>query len=505
MAKRTTSDLGAKQASELSLKTVLKVSVLSFAMFGASILFPSSAALAQDTSRQFSAIAGEKVAEAQSHAEAEAFESALGLLNTTLTLPDLTAYERSTIYQMLGQYHYEIERFEDSIAAFQSAIQAGGLLPQEVDKIELSIAQLMIGNGQYREGAERLEKSLNKMGRENLQYVELLIQAWVQADDYQRALPWAEYFFVHTSPKSRKHYDLLNFLYNSLNQTDKQIDLVEQMVSQWPEDKNLWSIWASILANNGQEEEAFEVNKMFYLGGGDLDEPELLKIVQYYSFYDTPYQAAQILETEMLRKRITRTPETLMQLSDLFRQAREYDRAIPILAELAKTTGKAKPFADWGEALYNQGDCDAAEKAFTEAINRGYDAGKSWMLIANCRYDQSAKLDRLDCSMTEDQVKAAPISLARARAVQAFEKVPQTSGEYDNAKKWLAFIDSERAAFDRRCGFEIMTTGITCIDEIMRAYDAVFISGKFKLDNADVCMAYKDEYDAKYRNGLAKR
>jgi len=103
------------------------------------------------------------------------------------------------------------------------------------------------------------------------------------------------------------------------------------------------------------------------------------------------------------------------------------------------------------------------------------------------------------------EVKAAPISIARTRSIQAFGKVPATSPEYGNAKKWLEFIGSEQVAFDRRCGFVYTTTHMNCMLEIKLAYDAVLITGEFKLDNPDVCMAYKDEYDATYRSGMTKR
>ena len=126
-----------------------------------------------------------------------------------------------------------------------------------------------------------------------------------------------------------------------------------------------------------------------------------MKIVQYYSFYDMPYHAAEILEREMNAGRITSSADKLVQLSDLFRQAREYRRAIPILERAAAQSGKAKLYADLGEALYNEGDCAKAEDAFTQAINKGYDRGKSWMLIATCRYEDAQKEDRAVCANTD--------------------------------------------------------------------------------------------------------
>ena len=125
-----------------------------------------------------------------------------------------------------------------------------------------------------------------------------------------------------------------------------------------------------------------------------------MKVVQYYSFYDMPYQAAQILERELNAGRISQSSEKLVQLSDLYRQSREYKKAIPILERAAAGSGQAKLYADLGEALYNEGDCIKAEQAFNSAISKGYDAGKSYMLIATCRYEDSQKEPRAVCKGT---------------------------------------------------------------------------------------------------------
>lgn len=490
------------QIKKTSLRTraasLLGASLLAVAAIGISGASLSSAAYAQDEGRQFSAKAGEKVNEALTLANGGQNQAALSILQQAISNPELNAYERSTIYQMMGQYSYELDRAVEAQQNFENAINAGGLLPNEVNNIKVVIAQLMIGNGQYREGAQRLENYLNSGGQQKPQFVDLLVNAWVQAEDYNRALPWAEKWFNNASPKERKHFDLLNFLYNNLGMQGRQADIVKQMINRWPEDKTLWDAWASMLANGGREQEAFEVTKMLYLGGALNDEQDLLKVVQYYSFYDMPFQAAEILEREINANRISRTPDKLKQLSSLFRQAREYKRAIPILEAAASQSGEGKLYADLGEALYNEGSCQKSETAFKEAINRGYDAGKSWMLIANCRYDQTNTLERLNCEMTPEQMAAAPITVARASAIEAFNNVPNGRSRSD-ARKWVQFINAEKDAVDRRCEFERNVERELCYQKIKQAYDAEIFVGEFKLDDAEVCTAYKADYDSEFR------
>jgi len=469
------------------------------ALFAVGVMGPTAydTAYAQEEGRQFGAKAGGIVNEALQFINSDQHAAALGKLSEALALPELNAYEKSTIYQMQGASYYEQDQLRPAIQSFENAISAGGLLPNEVDSLRVNIAQLLIASGSFTQGAQMLENYLNRGGQEKPQYVEMLTQAWVQSENYTRALPWAEKWFRRASPKERKHFDLLNFLYNNLGMRGKQADIVKEMIGRWPNDKTLWDAWASMLANGGREQEAFEVTKMLYLGGVLTSEQDLMKVVQYYSFYDMPFQAANILQKEMRANRISQTPEKLVQLSTLLRQAREYKRAIPILEQAASSSGQSKLYADLGEALYNEGECDRAEQAFKTAISRGFAAGKSWMLIATCRYEATQKVDRLNCKMTDAQKAEAPISKARESAIRAFEQVPSSSREGRDAKKWISFIRAERQAVDRRCAFEESIEQELCYAMIRRAYKNVQFTGEFKLDDPK-CDAFKADYDAKY-------
>ena len=456
-------------------------------------------AVAQDEGRQFSSKSGEIVNEALQFINSNQHSAAVGKLNEALTIPDLNAYERSTMYQMMGASQYETDNYPQAISSFESAINSGGLLPNEVDSLRVNIAQLLIANGSYAQGAQMLENYLNSGGQRKPQYTEMLVQAWVSSDNYAKALPWAEQWFNSANPKERKHFDLLNFLYNNLGQPGKQADIVRQMINRWPEDKTLWDAWASMLANGGREQEAFEVSKMLYLGGALTSEQDLLKVVQYYSFYDMPYQAAQILEREIDAGRIAQSSDKLVQLSDLYRQSREYKKAIPILEKAAASSGQAKLYADLGEALYNEGDCVKAEQAFNSAISKGFDAGKSYMLIGTCRYEDSQKVAALDCKGTTKEERAvSPKNKKRELAIEAFDRVPLSSREGQNAKKWVSFIRAEAESVENRCKFEASVEKELCEQTIKMAYDAEVFKGSFELDDPK-CVRYKAGYDAVYR------
>jgi len=483
-----------------SLKSIFMTGViiaLSSGFIAAEFNVSETVAHAQE-GRQFGAKAGQVVNDALQFINSNQHAAALGKLNEAIGISGLNAYERSTIYQMMGASHYDLGQTGQAISAFENSINAGGLLPNEVSSLRVNIAQLHIANGNYATGARLLENYLRSGGQEKPQYVEMLVQAYVQSDNYRAALPWAEKWFnAAPRPKERKYFDLLNFLYNNLGMQGRQADIVKEMIGRWPDDTTLWNSWASLLSNGGREQDAFEVNKMLYLGGALNSETDILKVIQYYSFYDQPFQAARILEQEMNAGRISQNADRLVQLSDLYRQAREYKRAIPILERAASQSGKAKLYADLGEALYNEGDCVKAETAFKEAINRGFDKGKSWMLIATCRYEDAQKEPREVCKTTTmEQRRDGVKNQKRIRAREAFQNVPSSSRERRNASKWVSFIDAEYKAIEDRCEFEANVEKELCFVKIKQGKDAaIFTGGEFVLEDEN-CKRFVAEYES---------
>ena len=453
--------------------------------------------------RQFSAKAGAIVNEALTFMNEDQYSAALTSLNKALALPELNAYEKATIHQMRGSGYYELDRYSQAIQAFEAAISSGGLLPNESSNLRVNIAQLLIANGQPARGAQMLEDWNRAGGVLTPKHVEYLWQAWSQAENYRKALPWAEKWFNAARPKERKHYDLLNFMYSNLNMPAKQADIAKQMINLWPQEKQLWNAWKSLLAIGGREKESFEVTKMLYLGGALDTQQEFETVVQYYGYYDMPYQAAKILARELNAGNIGESPEKLVQLSNLYRQAREYKLAIPALEKAASMGSKAKLYADLGEALYKENQCGKAETAFQNAMRLGYDQGKSWMLIASCRYDDAATETRPKCPYTAANEKTLPWSTKRTSAAAAFDNVPSSSREARNARKWMGFIAGEKSNLKRRCIFEANIEWQNCRDDIRRAYKSEFLDGKFTL-NDEKCESYIPRFDKEFRKGVKK-
>ena len=189
--------------------------------------------------RQFSEKHGVIVNAALVALNANDYAKAALILQKELNAQDLSPYERSTIAQLLGSARYELKDYSGAITAFEASIAAGGLLPKEKSSLDLNIAQLMIASGKPVKGAHRLENWIASGHIPKPKHFEYLWQAWSQAKQYDRALPWAEKWFNAAQTKERKHYDTLNFLYAQLGKTKQRQVILEDMARNWPEDKDI--------------------------------------------------------------------------------------------------------------------------------------------------------------------------------------------------------------------------------------------------------------------------
>lgn len=380
--------------------------------------------------RTFTARVGEIVLEAQEQQSNDQFTASIETLNRALAISDINPYERSICLQLRGRAYYETERTSQAIQDWQGAIATGAMLPEEIVNLRINIGQLLIANGQYNEGIRSLEQAVEMGGESavNVGVARMLAQAYGQAERYREGLRWAERFWElrPASERTRGDYSLMLFYYQQLDDVPNQFRIIEGMVARWPTEKNNWRSYASLLAQTGREEDAFEANKIMYINGMLTESREIVAVAQYYSYYEYPYRGAVILERELNAGAVERTRDNLQLLSNMWRQAREWERAIPVLRQLAQMTGDGDDYLKLAEALYQRRELAEAEDAFQEALNRGGidRPGTAWTLLGNVRQE----LGRTDS------------------ALAAFREGARYPYSRSTANGWITFITNQRAA-----------------------------------------------------------
>jgi len=280
-----------------------------FAITPSAAIAQTNAAMAQSADRKFSPESGALVTEAMDYAAEGNFKKAIKRLKKARDISSLKPYEIGVIEQMLGNYYYKQNKNDDAIDHFERALASGGLLAADQYKLNKSAAQIMIADGQYNEGANRLATILSSADRSSAKYSKMIIQAYLQGKNYAAALPWAETWFGQLQNRERKHYDTMRFLYQKQGQDANQLALLQTMTQLWPNEKPLWNAQMSLLVKLGRKSEVVGVYEAMYLKGLLSTEAELLKLADFYAFYKNYSAAISLLDREIAAGRIQNSAE----------------------------------------------------------------------------------------------------------------------------------------------------------------------------------------------------
>lgn len=94
--------------------------------------------------------------EALNNLQTNRFAESLLVLEEAIVLTELTPYESSMIYQVIGSVYCTLENKSDAITAFENAIEAGGLLPSEKNNLAARIAEIRDSTVYCQAGAVRV-------------------------------------------------------------------------------------------------------------------------------------------------------------------------------------------------------------------------------------------------------------------------------------------------------------------------------------------------------------
>lgn len=393
----------------------------------------------------------------------------------------LSPFEQATILQLRGRVWYALDDSERAVTDWREAINLDALPVDAANTLRLNTGQLLLALGAYRDGVFMIETALTLGAESSPDIAMRLAQGYGQLQDFASGLRWAERAFETAEPRLERHYSLLLFYYQSLDMQPQQLRLVREMVDRWPDEKRYWTSLTALLALEGLEAEAFEVNTVMYLNGLLTESPEILRLAQYYAFYEYPFRGADILQRELNSGRVEPDPANYRLLAALWRQAREWDRALPVLRRVATTTGHGPDYEALGEALYQRAEYREAEAMFLQALDRGGMSrpGDTWTLIGNARYEQDRLTD----------------------AIAAFEQGLRHDYSRATAQGWIDFIEHRIAIENQGESFIHQTTIDGCENWIIRARREVVIDpdeldpdGRRRFNLPVECTTYFDAY-----------
>ena len=370
--------------------------------------------------------------------QAEQYNEALAGLNQLIAERGerMKPFDRATTYELRGSVKAALEDYRGAQRDFQVALNENALPPERNNQLRYFIAQIYFQLEDYQSAIAglnewiRVARAAGESVDSNAYYLLAAAYTQITPPNYRAAVSPAEQALAGASEPSKSYYDLMNLIYSELNDNNKRIPLLERMVNLWPSEKGYWTQLSGAYSVTGRDRDAFSVLEVAYRAGLISSESELKTLIQYYSFFENPYRGAVMLEREMNAGNIDRDQENLILLSQLWSQAREHERSIPILREAAQGSSDGELLDRLGQVLLADEQYAAAQRALENALNRGgmerRDTGDAWLLLGNARFSQAGPED------TE----------IWASARQAFVNARRYQNAQAQAADWIEYIDA---------------------------------------------------------------
>ncbi len=202
-------------------------------------LILGSAFQTQALAQTFGPDSHEYATEAQTLQKQNDHKKAVKRLKKGLKLDGLSAFETSTMYQMMGNSYYAQKKYDDALEAFQNAINGGGLSETDKRNLRVNVAQLNIAEKNYALGAQQLETYFREGGLQKPKLVKMVMQAHMRAKNRPAAVPWAEAMLRQNLLQTKRDHDVALYLFDSPEKRSSQMQVARQLLAKWPTDPDV--------------------------------------------------------------------------------------------------------------------------------------------------------------------------------------------------------------------------------------------------------------------------
>src|SRR6056297_886939 len=347
----------------------------------------------------------------------EALEKLNGLINRRGD--SMKPFDKASVLQIRGTTHVNLEDMDSALDDFSAAVNLNALPEDQQNRLRFNLAQIYFVNERYQDSIRLFEEWMKADVKVTDTAYFMLGAAYYNLDNYQKALESIQ-SAVDVSPEPQKrYYNLLNAIYSELGNVDDRTRLLEKMVELWPDTLSYWRQLSSLYLEQGEQLKSFAALETAYINGLVTSGDDIIMLAQYYSTFDNPHRGAQLIEEEMEAGRIERNVENLELLSQLWSQAREHRKAIPVLQEAAEMADTGMLSYRLGQSFLADEQNQRAERAFEDAIEKGglsdSTLAEAWMLLGNARFNQAGPGDR-DQRMLADQAFARATNFSETRS-----------------------------------------------------------------------------------------
>ena len=285
-----------------------------------------------------------------------------------------TSYEKSQVYNFLGYVYYSLDRYKDAINTYKKMINEPEADERQVINTRYTVAQLYLVLEDYANAAKELEAWMRVSPIVGSDAKVLLGQAYFQLGRKGDALRLVEEAINEQEAKGNLPkegwWSLQRVIYYERNDYKKVVDILKKLIKHYPS-FSYWRQLGGMYSELNQEINQLVATELTYLAGNLDKEKQLMSLAYMYLGAEAPFMAARIIEKGMKEGKIKRNGENLEVLGLAWQQGQDAKKALPVLEEAAKASGKGSLYARLSGVYLDLDQNEKAVVAARNAIKRG--------------------------------------------------------------------------------------------------------------------------------------
>lgn len=249
-----------------------------------------------------------------------------------------SAVERALLSAYASYAYLALSRYQEAAEAAQEAL-ASSELPKELrPKLQGVLGQAQLQRERFQEAANALEAADSEP---QMRY--LAAYARYRLRQYEQAAKILE-SLIASSPNPPKDWQqLLLACYLEGSRYDQASDILAKQLAIQPQNADLWQKWLALKLQTRRPQEALAAMVLAW-HAGQLEAEQFLELARLYAASGIPEKAARLIEAWRRQKRLPQTEDNLHLETELWLMARERQKALSVLEQIASSSGKG---SDW--------------------------------------------------------------------------------------------------------------------------------------------------------------
>ena len=321
----------------------------------------------------------EKLAEAQTFAEAKQYAEAEAVLNDMLDATSkkskLNRYELANVYNTYAYLRYAVEDYDGALDYYQKVIDQRPEIPLALEINTLyTVAQLYFLQEHWQQGIDTLNTWMSVTDTPSTNAYVLLANGYFQLKDYDKSLSNIQIAIDREEAAGKlpkeQWYNLARFIHFDRDNFREALDILEILIMYYPK-KQYWVQASHLYGEEKDEARQLALLEATYEQNLLDRSQDIVLISQLYLQAEVPFPAALAMEKGFADDIVEKESKNYELAGVAWRQAQEVTKSLPMLEAAASKSEKGELYARLGNVYLDVDKNKEAVEALKRGLNRG--------------------------------------------------------------------------------------------------------------------------------------